>query len=68
MRPLVRRLCVRRQSDLLRCVPRAGFGLPVSRQYAEYFGGSVHLYSIDGYGTDVIITLKDAQRACSMAF
>jgi hypothetical protein len=26
----------------------AGFGLPVSRLYAQYFGGDVHLVSMEG--------------------
>jgi 26S proteasome regulatory subunit T1 len=27
-----------------------GFGLPMSRLYAQYFGGSLDLYSLDGWG------------------
>ena len=35
-----------------------GFGLPVSRVYAEYLGGSLELHSIPEYGTDVYLKLQ----------
>lgn len=35
-----------------------GYGLPLSRAYAEYFGGSIRLQSLWGWGTDVYLTLK----------
>ncbi len=35
-----------------------GFGLPVSRVYANYLGGSLIINSIQGYGTDVHLRLK----------
>ncbi|RWS25856.1 dehydrogenase kinase-like protein [Leptotrombidium deliense] len=35
-----------------------GFGLPTSRAYAEYLGGSLTLQSIQGIGTDVYLRLK----------
>jgi len=34
-----------------------GFGLPVSRLYAKYFGGDVEIQSMEGYGCDVYIRL-----------
>ncbi|GAQ83948.1 mitochondrial pyruvate dehydrogenase kinase [Klebsormidium nitens] len=34
-----------------------GFGLPVSRLYAQYFGGNIELMSIPGYGTDVYLRI-----------
>ena len=40
--------------------PMAGFGygLPLSRLYARYFGGDIKLISMDGFGTDVYIHLN----------
>ncbi|KAI9684401.1 MAG: hypothetical protein M1829_002211 [Trizodia sp. TS-e1964] len=35
-----------------------GYGLPLSRAYAEYFGGSISVQSLWGWGTDVYLSLK----------
>ncbi|XP_038061572.1 3-methyl-2-oxobutanoate dehydrogenase [lipoamide] kinase, mitochondrial-like [Patiria miniata] len=35
-----------------------GFGLPVSKAYAEYLGGSLVLQSMQGYGTDLYLRLR----------
>eukprot|EP00891_Asterochloris_glomerata_P004487 jgi/Astpho2/4487/e_gw1.00067.401.1_t len=35
-----------------------GFGLPMSRLYAEYFGGSLQLISMPGYGVDAYLNLQ----------
>ncbi|KNC73670.1 hypothetical protein SARC_13771 [Sphaeroforma arctica JP610] len=35
-----------------------GFGLPMTRVYAEYFGGSMDMYTMDKYGTDVFLRLR----------
>ncbi|KZS97677.1 alpha-ketoacid dehydrogenase kinase N-terminal domain-containing protein [Sistotremastrum niveocremeum HHB9708] len=34
-----------------------GIGLPMSRIFARYFGGSLELVSLDGWGTDVYLRL-----------
>lgn len=34
-----------------------GFGLPLSRLYARYFGGDVQLVSLPGFGVDAFLTL-----------
>jgi pyruvate dehydrogenase kinase 2/3/4 len=40
--------------------PMAGFGygLPLSRLHARYFGGDLRLIAMEGYGTDVYIHLN----------
>lgn len=35
-----------------------GFGLPLSRLYARYFGGDLQLVSTPGYGVDVFLSVK----------
>lgn len=35
-----------------------GFGLPTSRAYAEYLGGSLSIYSMQGLGTDIYLRLR----------
>ncbi|KAF8897559.1 hypothetical protein BD779DRAFT_386535 [Infundibulicybe gibba] len=37
--------------------PRIGIGLPMSNIYANYFGGSLELVSLDGWGTDIYLRL-----------
>ncbi|KAJ5237195.1 hypothetical protein N7489_007286 [Penicillium chrysogenum] len=39
-----------------------GYGLPLSRAYAEYFGGSIAVQSLWGWGTDVYLTLRGVGR------
>jgi pyruvate dehydrogenase kinase 2/3/4 len=34
-----------------------GFGLPLSRQYARYFGGDLQVVSLEGHGTDAYLHL-----------
>lgn len=35
-----------------------GYGLPLSKAYAEHFGGGIRVQSLYGWGTDVYLTLK----------
>ncbi|KAJ7498894.1 branched-chain alpha-ketoacid dehydrogenase [Mycena latifolia] len=37
--------------------PRIGIGLPMSNIFATYFGGSLELVPLDGWGTDVYLRL-----------
>ena len=38
-----------------------GFGLPLSRLHARYFGGDLRLVNVNGYGVDVYLDLKNLQ-------
>ena len=42
-----------------------GYGLPLARLYAEYFGGSLRLMSLFGHGSDVFLRLPDMGDAAS---
>jgi len=35
-----------------------GYGLPISRSYARYFGGDLSIMSMEGYGTDAFVYLN----------
>ncbi|KAI9296847.1 alpha-ketoacid dehydrogenase kinase [Neoconidiobolus thromboides FSU 785] len=39
-----------------------GYGLPMTKVYAEYFGGGLELQSLEGYGTDVFLILPNIQE------
>ncbi|KAF9239615.1 branched-chain alpha-ketoacid dehydrogenase [Melanogaster broomeanus] len=40
-----------------------GYGLPMSRLYAKYFGGSLDVFSLDGWGSDVYVKLRSVDQA-----
>ncbi|KAF9009040.1 branched-chain alpha-ketoacid dehydrogenase [Cyathus striatus] len=47
-----------KEGDVLSsCLPQIGIGLPMSYIYATYFGGSLELVSLDGWGTDAYLRL-----------
>ena len=39
-----------------------GYGLPLGRAYAEYFGGGIEIQSLYGWGCDVYLRLKGLGR------
>lgn len=43
--------------DLPPAMAGYGFGLPISRLYARYFGGDLQIMSMEGYGTDAYLHL-----------
>jgi Mitochondrial branched-chain alpha-ketoacid dehydrogenase kinase/Histidine kinase-, DNA gyrase B-, and HSP90-like ATPase len=43
-----------------------GYGLPLGRAYAEYFGGGISVQSLWGWGTDVYLTLKGVGKVESL--
>ena len=45
-----------------------GFGLPTSRAYAEYLGGSLTLSSMQGLGTDVYLRLRHFNSSSDTPF
>ncbi|KAJ3239575.1 hypothetical protein HDU78_002803 [Chytriomyces hyalinus] len=42
-----------------------GFGLPMSRIYAKYFGGSLELKSVGGHGVDAFLRVPNIPRSGS---
>jgi signal transduction histidine kinase len=39
-----------------------GFGLPLTRLYAQYFGGEVFMQALPGHGTDVYLVLNNLKE------
>lgn len=46
------------KSDFKAPMAGFGYGLPISRLYARYFGGDLKMISMEGYGTDVYLHLN----------
>jgi pyruvate dehydrogenase kinase 2/3/4 len=46
------------KSDFRAPLAGFGYGLPLSRLYARYFGGDLKLISMDGHGTDAYLLLS----------
>ena len=42
-----------------------GYGLPLGRAYAEYFGGGIAVQSLCGWGTDVYLSLRGVGKVDS---
>jgi len=40
-----------------------GYGLPLSRVFARYFGGDINIMSMEGYGTDAFLHLRKVGNA-----
>lgn len=47
----------RGERELIDAQMRSGIGLPLSKMYAEYFSGSLDIYTIQGYGSDAFLRI-----------
>eukprot|EP00434_Breviolum_minutum_P012120 symbB.v1.2.010686.t1/scaffold685.1/size172784/4 len=47
-----------RDAASMRQLAGYGFGLPLSRVYAQYFGGDIHVQTMHGFGTDVYLNVN----------
>ncbi|KAJ3186710.1 hypothetical protein HDU85_007530 [Gaertneriomyces sp. JEL0708] len=56
--PLLEAEAEGRTSDFRAPMAGYGYGLPLTRLYARYFGGDLRLISMEGYGTDAYLHLS----------
>jgi len=52
------------ETDSVSCFNIRGFGLPMARIYARYFGGELTLKSMEGYGVDAYLYLPVLGHSC----
>lgn len=45
------------ERELIDAQMRSGIGLPLSKMYAEYFSGSLDIYTIQGFGSDAFLRI-----------
>lgn len=45
------------ERELIDAQMRSGIGLPLSKMYAEYFSGSLDIYTLQGYGSDAFLRI-----------
>ncbi|KAI9343041.1 branched-chain alpha-ketoacid dehydrogenase [Zopfochytrium polystomum] len=45
-----------------------GLGLPMSRVYANYWGGTLHVHSMNGYGTDAYVKISVANQLENLTY
>ncbi|KAI9102475.1 hypothetical protein DFS34DRAFT_609306 [Phlyctochytrium arcticum] len=47
---------------------KLGLGLPMSKVYANYWGGEIEVCSMEGYGTDAYVTLKVGNQVENLTY
>lgn len=45
-----------------------GIGIPMARVFANYWGGSMSIYSMHGHGTDAYVTISTANSFENLKF
>lgn len=59
--------CVSTDNTIDNAFLNNGFRLPMARLYANYFGGSLQLVSLHGYGADCFIKLRSLESAMDIS-